>query len=96
MIINIENYEQGATTGSATIQVLDKYDEFIMDLTVNFEFTTEEYETGDGYLTPIEDWLDVEITQTEYFNTDMQRFTPKREIQDHVESALINEIKDRL
>jgi hypothetical protein len=96
MIINIETYEQGATTGSATIQVLDKYDEFIMDLTVNFEFTTEEYETGDGYITPIEDWLDVEITQTEYFNAEMQRFKPKREIQDYVESALINEIKDRL
>jgi hypothetical protein len=67
-----------------------------MDLKVNFEFTTEQYETGDGCLTPIEDWLDVEITHTEYFTLEMQRFKPKREIQDYVESALIEKIKEGL
>jgi hypothetical protein len=96
MKAEIIDYHQNSTVGSATINIFNEFLENVMDLTVEFEFSINKYQTGDGITTPIEDWADVEITDIEYFNEDLHRFTPKKNITECIEECLINEIKDRV
>jgi hypothetical protein len=54
----------------------------------------DKYQTGDGYLTPIENWMDVEITDVEYFDNENRRINPKHDIQTSIEYNLMELIKD--
>ena len=98
MKVELHDYSIGSQSGDATILVFGaddcSFESIIFDGTVNFEFKVDKYETGDGYLTPIENWMDVEITDIEYFDTENRRIKPKYEIQEAIEYNLIEKIKD--
>ena len=97
MKVELHDYNIGAQSGDATVLVYDDptdLNSVVFDGTVNFEFSVDKYETGDGYLTPIENWMDVEITDIEYFDIENRRINPKHEIQISIEYNLIELIKD--
>ena len=98
MKVELHDYSIGSQSGDATILVFGaddcSFESIIFDGTVNFEFKVDKYQTGDGYLTPIENWMDVEITDIEYFDTENRRIKPKYEIQEAIEYNLIEKIKD--
>ena len=98
MKVEIHDYTICTQSGDATILVFGaddcSFESIIFDGTVNFEFTVDKYQTGDGYLTPIENWMDVEITDIEYFDTENRRIKPKHDIQEAIEYNLIEKIKD--
>ena len=98
MKVELHDYNIGTQSGDATILVFGaddcSFESIIFDGTVNFEFKVDKYQTGDGYLTPIENWMDVEITDIEYFDTENRRIKPKHEIQEAIEYNLIEKIKD--
>ena len=98
MKVELVDYTICTQSGDAVVLVygdttnLD--DDVLFDGTVNFEFKVDKYETGDGYLTPIENWKDVEITDIEYFDTENRRVKPKHYVQEAIEYELIEFIKD--
>ena len=97
MKVEIHDYNIGTQSGDALVLVYGdttNFDDIIFDGTVNFEFSVDKYQTGDGYLTPIENWKDVEITDIEYFDTENRRIKPKYEIREAIEYNLIEKIKD--
>lgn len=98
MKVELHDYNIGTQSGDATILVFGadncSFESIIFDGTVNFEFKVDKYQTGDGYLTPIENWMDVEITDIEYFDTENRRVKPKHDIQEAIEYNLIDKIKD--
>ena len=98
MQVELHDYNIGTQSGDATILVFGAYDcsfeSIIFDGTVNFEFSVDKYQTGDGYLTPIENWMDIEITDIEYFDTENRRVKPNHDIQISIENNLIELIKD--
>lgn len=97
MKVELHDYNIGTQSGDATVLVYDDptdLNSVIFDGNVNFEFSVDKYETGDGYLTPIENWMDVEITDIEYFDTENRRIKPKYEIREAIEYNLIEKIKD--
>jgi len=98
MKVELHDYSIGSQSGDATILVFGaddcSFESIIFDGTVNFEFTVDKYQTGDGYLTPIENWMDVEITDVEYFDTENRRVKPNHDIQTSIEYNLIELIKD--
>ena len=98
MKVEIHDYNIGTQSGDATILVFGaddcSFETIIFDGTVNFEFSVDKYQTGDGYLTPIENWMDVEITDVEYFDTENRRIKPNHDIQTSIEYNLIELIKD--
>lgn len=98
MKVEIHDYNIGTQSGDATILVFGaddcSFESIIFDGTVNFEFKVDKYQTGDGYLTPIENWMDIEITDVEYFDTENRRVKPKHDIQEAIEYNLIELIKD--
>lgn len=97
MKVEIHDYNIGTQSGDALVLVYGdttNFDDIIFDGTVNFEFSVDKYQTGDGYLTPIEYWMDVEITDIEYFDTENRRIKPKHEIREAIEYNLIDKIKD--
>ena len=97
MKVEIHDYNIGTQSGDATVLVYDDptdLNSVVFDGTVNFEFSVDKYETGDGYLTPIENWMDIEITDVEYFDNENRRVKPKYEIQEAIEYNLIELIKD--
>lgn len=97
MKVELHDYNIGAQSGDAIVLVYDAptdLNSVVFDGTVNFEFSVDKYETGDGYLTPIEDWMDVEITDIEYFDIENRRIKPKYEIREAIEYNLIDKIKD--
>ena len=99
MKVELIDYNIGTQSGDATVLVYAddncSFESIVFDGTVNFEFSVEKYETGDGYLTPIENWMDVEITDMEFFDTENRRVKPKYEIKEAIEYNLIIEIKDK-
>ena len=95
MKVELHDYNIGPQSGDATVLVYDDFEEVVFDGTVNFEFSVDKYETGDGYLTPIEDWIDVEITDIEFFDNENRRIKPKYEIKEAIEYNLIEQIKDK-
>ena len=98
MKVEIHDYNIGTQSGDATVLVYNDptdLNSVIFDGTVNFEFTVDKYQTGDGYLTPIENWMDVEITDIEYFDTENRRVKPNHDIQTSIEYNLIELIKDK-
>ena len=99
MKVEIHDYNIGTQSGDATILVFGaddcSFESIIFDGTVNFEFTIDKYQTGDGYLTPIENWMDVEITDIEYFDTENRRINPNHDIQTSIEYNLMELIKDK-
>ena len=99
MKTEIVDYSFGSQIGDATILVYGaddcSFESIIFDGTVNFEFKVDKYQTGDGYLTPIENWIDVEITDVEYFDTENRRIKPNHDIQTSIEYHLKELIKDR-
>ena len=99
MKVELHDYSIGSQSGDATILVFGaddcSFESIIFDGTVNFEFKVDKYQTGDGYLTPIENWMDVEITDIEYFDTENRRIKPKHDIQISIEYNLIELIKDK-
>ena len=97
MKVEIHDYNIGTQSGDATVLVYNDptdLNSVIFDGTVNFEFSVDKYQTGDGYLTPIENWMDVEITDIEYFDIENRRIKPKYEIREAIEYNLIELIKD--
>ena len=97
MQVELHDYNIGTQSGDATVLVYDDptdLNSVIFDGTVNFEFTVDKYETGDGYLTPIENWIDVEITDSEFFDIENRRIKPKYEIKEAIEYCLIEKIKE--
>ena len=98
MQVEIHDYNIGTQSGDATILVFGaddcSFESIIFDGTVNFEFTIDKYQTGDGYLTPIENWMDVEITDVEYFDNENRRIKPNHDIQTSIEHNLMELIKD--
>ena len=97
MKVELHDYNIGTQSGDATVLVYDDptdLNSVVFDGTVNFEFSVDKYQTGDGYLTPIEHWMDVEITDIEYFDTENRRIKPKHYIQEAIEYNLIELIKD--
>ena len=98
MKVELHDYNIGTQSGYATILVFGaddcSFESIIFDGTVNFEFTVDKYQTGDGYLTPIENWMDVEITDVEYFDNENRRVKPNNDIQISIEYNLIEKIKD--
>ena len=97
MQVELHDYNIGTQSGDATVLVYDDLTDLnsvVFDGTVNFEFTVDKYETGDGYLTPIENWVDVEITDIEFFDIENRRVKPKHEIKEAIEYCLIEKIKD--
>lgn len=98
MKVELHDYSIGSQSGDATILVFGaddcSFESIIFDGTVNFEFKVDKYQTGDGYLTPIENWMDVEITDIEYFDTENRRVKPKHDIQEAIEYYLIEKIKE--
>lgn len=99
MKTEIFDYSFGTQIGDATILVFGaddcSFESIIFDGTVNFEFKVDKYQTGDGYLTPIENWMDVEITDVEYFDTENRRVKPNNDIQISIEYNLMELIKDK-
>ena len=99
MKVELHDYNIGTQSGDATILVFGaddcSFESIIFDGTVNFEFKVDKYQTGDGYLTPIENWMDVEITDIEYFDTENRRVKPNNDIQTSIEHNLIELIKDK-
>ena len=99
MKVEIVDYNIGTQSGDALILVYGSddcsFESIIFDGTVNFEFKVDKYQTGDGYLTPIENWMDVEITDVEYFDTENRRIKLKHDIQEAIEYYLIELIKDK-
>ena len=99
MKVELHDYGIGSQSGDATILVFGaddcSFESIIFDGTVNFEFKVDKYQTGDGYLTPIENWMDVEITDIEYFDTENRRIKPNHDIQISIEHNLIELIKDK-
>ena len=99
MKVEIHDYNIGTQSGDALVLVYGaddcSFDSIIFDGTVNFEFKVDKYQTGDGYLTPIENWMDVEITDIEYFDTENRRVKPKHYVQEAIEYELIEMIKDK-
>lgn len=98
MKVELHDYNIGTGSGDATVLVYDNPTDLssvVFDGTVNFEFSVDKYETGDGYLTPIENWMDVEITDIEFFDTENRRINPKYEIKEAIEYNLIEQIKDK-
>lgn len=99
MKVELHDYNIGAQSGDATVLVYSEdncsFESIVFDGTVNFEFSVDKYETGDGYFTPIENWIDVEITDMEFFDTENRRIKPKYEIKEAIEYNLIEEIKDK-
>ena len=99
MKVELHDYSIGSQSGDATILVFGaddcSFESIIFDGTVNFEFKVDKYQTGDGYLTPIENWMDVEITDIEYFDTENRRIKPNHDIQISIEHNLIELIKDK-
>ena len=98
MQVELHDYNIGTQSGDATVLVYDDptdLNSVVFDGTVNFEFTIDKYQTGDGYLTPKENWMDVEITDVEYFDTENRRVKPKHYIQEAIEYELIELIKDK-
>ena len=99
MKVEIHDYNIGTQSGDATILVFGaddcSFESIIFDGTVNFEFKVDKYQTGDGYLTPIENWMDVEITDIEYFDSENRRVKPNHDIQTSIEHNLIELIKDK-
>lgn len=99
MKIEIHDYNIGTQLGDALILVYGSddcsFESIIFDGTVNFEFKVDKYQTGDGYLTPKENWMDVEITDVEYFDDENRRIKPKHYIQEAIEYYLIELIKDK-
>ena len=97
MKVEIHDYNIGTQSGDALVLVYGdttNFDDIIFDGTVNFEFSVDKYQTGDGYLTPIEHWMDVEITDVEYFDTENRRVKPKSEIRQAIEDIIIEGIKE--
>lgn len=94
MIVELHDYHIGTGSGDATVLVLQD-DNVVFDGTVNFEFTVDKYETGDGYLTPIEWWTDVEVTDMEFFDLDNHRVEVAYEVKQNIEYELIEKIKDK-
>lgn len=97
MKVELHDYNIGTQSGDATVLVYEDptdLNSVVFDGTVNFEFTVDKYQTGDGYLTPIEDWIDIEITDIEFFDTENRRIKPKHEIKEAIEYNLIEKIKD--
>ena len=97
MKVEIHDYNIGTQSGDALVLVYwdtTNFDDIIFDGTVNFEFTIDKYQTGDGYLTPIENWMDIEITDVEYFDNENRRVKPNHDIQISIENNLIELIKD--
>lgn len=97
MQVELHDYNIGTQSGDATVLVYDDptdLNSVVFDGTVNFEFSVDKYETGDGYLTPIENWMDVEITDIEYFDTENRRIKTKYEIREAIEYNLIEKIKE--
>ena len=98
MKVELHDYSIGSQSGDATILVFGaddcSFESIIFDGTVNFEFKVDKYQTGDGYLTPIENWMDVEITDIEYFDIENRRIKPNHDIQTSIEYNLIELIKD--
>lgn len=97
MRVDLLDYNIGAQSGDATVLVYDDptdLNSIVFDGTVNFEFSVDKYETGDGYTTPIEDWIDIEITDMEFFDIENRRIKPKYEIKEAIEYNLIEKIKD--
>ena len=97
MKVELHDYNLGTQSGDALVLVYGdttNFDDIIFDGTVNFEFSVDKYQTGDGYLTPIENWMDVEITDVEYFDIENRRIKPKYEIREAIEYNLIEKIKD--
>lgn len=98
MKVEIHDYTICTQSGDALVLVYGdttNFDDIIFDGTVNFEFTVDKYQTGDGYLTPIENWMDVEITDVEYFDNENRRIKPNHDIQTSIEYNLIELIKDK-
>ncbi len=99
MKVELHDYSIGSQSGDATILVFGaddcSFESIIFDGTVNFEFTVDKYQTGDGYLTPIENWMDVEITDVEYFDNENRRIKPNHDIQTSIEYNLMELIKDK-
>ena len=98
MQVELHDYNIGTQSGDATVLVYNDptdLNSVIFDGNVNFEFSVDKYETGDGYLTPIENWMDVEITDIEYFDTENRRIKPNHDIQTSIEHNLIELIKDK-
>lgn len=98
MQVELIDYNIGAQSGDATVLVYGadncSFDSIVFDGTVNFEFSVDKYETGDGHITPIEDWIDIEITDIEFFDTENRRIKPKHEIKEAIEYNLIEKIKE--
>ena len=99
MKVELHDYNIGSHSGDATILVFGaddcSFESIIFDGTVNFEFKVDKYQTGDGYLTPVENWMDVEITDIEFFDTENRRIKPKYDIQTSIEYNLMELIKDK-
>lgn len=98
MKVELHDYNIGTQSGDATVLVYDNPTDLnsaVFDGTVNFEFSVDKYETGDGYLTPIENWMDVEITDIEFFDTENRRIKPKYDIKEAIEYNLIELLKDK-
>ena len=98
MKVELIDYTICTQSGDAVVLVYGdttNFDDVLFDGTVNFEFKVDKYQTGDGYLTPIENWMDVEITDIEYFDTENRRIKPKHDIQISIEHNLIELIKDK-
>jgi hypothetical protein len=98
MKVEIHDYNIGTQSGDALVLVYGdttNFDDIIFDGTVNFEFKVDKYQTGDGYITPIENWMDIEITDVEYFDNENRRIKPKYDIQEAIEYNLIELIKDK-
>lgn len=98
MKVELVDYTICTQSGDALILVYGSddcsFESIIFDGTVNFEFSVDKYQTGDGYLTPKEQWMDVEITDVEYFDTENRRVKPKHDIQEAIEYNLIEKIKE--
>jgi len=99
MKVELHDYNIGAQSGDATVLVYSEdncsFESIVFDGTVNFEFTVDKCQTGDGYTTPIEDWMDIEITDMEFFDTENRRIKPKYEIKEAIEYNLIEKIKEK-
>ena len=97
MKVELHDYNIGTQSGDATVLVYNDptdLNSVVFDGTVNFEFKVDKYQTGDGYLTPIENWMDVEITDVEYFDNENRRVKPNHDIQTSIEYNLMELIKD--
>ena len=99
MIVELHDYHIGTGSGDATVTVYGddnaSFESIVFDGTVNFEFTVDKYETGDGYLTPKENWCDVEITDIEFFDTENRRLELDFQIEQSIRYKLIEKIEDK-